>query len=284
MSFEASKLFDLTGRIALVTGGGTGLGAIITQAYIQNGASKVFISGRRQEKLEETAGKINQLGYTGKVIPIVGDVSTKEGAQDLVKKLTAATDSLDILVNNAGIMLPVDPARTDSSKEIESPEDYAARVAGGDFDGWVDQFKINAIGPYFVTFGLLPLLAKAAKKGDGRGSVIVITSIAGLSYPPAMSAAYQSSKAAAISVTKGLATRLSPYQIRVNSIAPGVFPSDMSVNLLVDNVKNSIPVRKFGDPEEIAGLALFLSSKTGGYTHGTNYVIDGGRLLNVPAS
>ncbi|ANB15582.1 oxidoreductase [Sugiyamaella lignohabitans] len=285
MSFSASQLFDLSGRVVLVTGGGTGLGKIFTKTYVENGASKVFITGRRIDKLKETADEINSLGHSGVVVPIVGDVASKDGIKDLIRDINAATDTLDILVNNAGILSPVESPRTGASiDELESPEEYATRVAEGNYDGWVDSVKINSIAPYFLTIGLLPLLAAAAKKGEGRGNVIVVTSIAGLSYSTPMPASYQSSKAAAISVTKGLSTRLSPYGVRVNSVAPGIFPTDMSGGLLSEKLKQTIPMQKFGEPEEIAGLVLYLSSKAGSYSHGTNHVIDGGRLLTVPAS
>ncbi|EAL17147.1 hypothetical protein CNBN2390 [Cryptococcus deneoformans B-3501A] len=239
MSLKLQDIFDVKGKVVLVTGGGTGLGKAISSGFVQNGA-KVYITGRRQQVLEEAAKEIG-----GDIIPIQGDVSTKEGCKAIADALSAKESKLDALINCAGVMR----AYKTTIKDHNNPDEVEKLLWEGHDD---DDFNYsNAIningkhdktpthllaqryladptlllqGPYFMTCALIPLL----RKSDLR-SVVIIASIAGLANQRATgSVSYGVSKAAAIHLGKLLAGRLHPLKIRVNTICPGIFPSEMT--------------------------------------------------------
>lgn len=280
MSLKLQDIFDVKGRVVLVTGGGTGLGKAITSGFVQNGA-KVYISGRRQQVLEEAAKEIG-----GDIIPIRGDVGTKEGCKAIADALSAKETKLDILINCAGVMR----AYKTAIKNHDNPDEVEKLLWDGhDDDDFNYSNSININGPYFMTCALIPLL----RKSDLR-SVVIIASIAGLANQRAMgSVSYGVSKAAAIHLGKLLAGRLHPLKIRVNTICPGIFPSEMTgkndagqgleydIGEGPSKAAKRSTVGRPGLPEEIVGPVLLLSSKAGGYFDGAMLTVDGGRLMGA---
>jgi NAD(P)-dependent dehydrogenase (short-subunit alcohol dehydrogenase family) len=250
---DTTHLFSLKGRTALITGGSRGIGRMIAEGFLAQGA-KVYISARKAAACDQTA---KELSAFGPCISLPGDVSTVEGAHALVAAYAKHEDALDILVNNAGAAwgAPYD----------EFPE-----------SGWDKVVDLNMKAPFFLTQALTPMLRKAAT--DHLAKVIHIASIDGLSVNPWETYSYAASKAGLIHLTRRMALRLAPDRIAVSAIAPGAFASDMNKEARDngDEVKNRIPAGRIGTPEDMAGAAIFLASRAGDYVMGSTLVVDGG--------
>ncbi|KIR57486.1 hypothetical protein I314_06722 [Cryptococcus bacillisporus CA1873] len=272
MSLKLQDIFDVKGRVVLVTGGGTGLGKAITSGFVQNGA-KVYISGRRQQVLEEAAKEIG-----GDIIPIRGDVGTKEGCKAIADALSAKETKLDILINCAGVMR----AYKTAIKNHDNPDEVEKLLWDGHDD---DDFNYS---------NSININGKHDKTPTHFFAVVIIASIAGLANQRAMgSVSYGVSKAAAIHLGKLLAGRLHPLKIRVNTICPGIFPSEMTgkndagqgleydIGEGPSKAAKRSTVGRPGLPEEIVGPVLLLSSKAGGYFDGAMLTVDGGRLMGA---
>jgi len=250
---DTTQLFSLKGRTALITGGSRGIGRMIAEGFLAQGA-KVYISARKAAACDQTA---KELSAFGPCVSLPGDVSTVEGAHALVAAYAKHEESLDILVNNAGAAwgAPYD----------EFPE-----------SGWDKVVDLNMKAPFFLTQALTPMLRKAAT--DHLAKVIHIASIDGLSVNPWETYSYAASKAGLIHLTRRMALRLAPDRIAVSAIAPGAFASDMNKEARDhgDEVKNRIPAGRIGTPEDMAGAAIFLASRAGDYVMGSTLVVDGG--------
>ncbi|MCP3730631.1 SDR family oxidoreductase [Sphingomonas sp. MG17] len=253
---DTSNFFRLDGRIALVTGGSRGIGKMIAEGFIAQGA-KVYISSRKAAACEETAAELGP-----NCIPLPMDVATVEGCKALAAELATREDRLDILVNNAGAAWGV-PFE-------EFPE-----------SGWDKVMDLNVKSPFFLTQALHGLL-KAQASFDAPSKVINITSIDGLRLNPWETYSYHASKAALIYLTKRMAARLIRDGIIVTSLAPGAFASDMNKAARDhgDEVAKRIPMRRTGTPEDMAGAAIFLASRASNYVVGDTLVVDGG-LVNA---
>jgi NAD(P)-dependent dehydrogenase (short-subunit alcohol dehydrogenase family) len=250
---DTTQLFSLKGRTALITGGSRGIGRMIAEGFLAQGA-QVYISARKAAACDQTA---KELSAFGPCVSLPADVSTVEGAHALVAAYAQHEESLDILVNNAGAAwgAPYD----------EFPE-----------SGWDKVVDLNMKAPFFLTQALTPMLRKAAT--DHLAKVIHIASIDGLSVNPWETYSYAASKAGLIHLTRRMALRLAPDRIAVSAIAPGAFASDMNKEARDrgDEVKNRIPAGRIGTPEDMAGAAIFLASRAGDYVMGSTLVVDGG--------
>ncbi|MBN8807946.1 MAG: SDR family oxidoreductase [Sphingomonas sp.] len=253
---DASKLFRLDGKVALITGGSRGIGKMIAEGYIAQGA-KVYISSRKAAACEETAAELGP-----NCIPLPQDVSTVDGCKALAAQLASHEDHLDILVNNAGAAWGV-PFE-------EFPE-----------QGWDKVMNLNVKSPFFLTQALHGLL-KARASHDAPSKVINITSIDGLRLNPWETYSYHASKSALIYLTKRMAARLVQDGIIVTSLAPGAFASEMNraARDHGDEVAKGIPMRRVGTTEDMAGAAIFLASRASDYVVGDTLVVDGG-LVNA---
>lgn len=253
---DTSKFFDLTGKVTLVTGGSRGIGKMIAEGFIAQGA-KVYISSRKAPACAETAAELGP-----NCIPLPMDVSTVEGCKALAAALAEREPHLDILVNNAGAAWGVEFA--------EFPE-----------SGWDKVMDLNVKSPFFLTQALHDLL-KARASHDAPSKVINITSIDGLRLNPWETYSYHASKAALIYLTKRMAARLIRDGIIVTSLAPGAFASEMNraARDHGDEVAKRIPMRRIGTPEDMAGAAIFLASRASDYVVGDTLVVDGG-LVNA---
>ena len=256
MSLKAADLFNIEGRVALVTGGSSGVGKMIASAFAANGA-KTYITGRNAERLAAAAAEIGALGAC---VALPADVSDMAGVDALAEAMALREGRLDILVNNAGAtwVAPFD----------SFPE-----------KGWDKLFDVNVKSPFFLTQKLLPLLTAAASD-DHWARVINISSVSARSASPS-TMIYNASKAALEQLTRVMAKALGPQKVAVNAIAPGWFPSrinEKNPQEVGEQWKAQAPLGRFGTPEDIGGLAIFLASRAGAFVDGQVIDIDGGRL------
>ena len=252
-----NDMFGLDGRIALVTGGSRGIGKMIVEGYLAAGCARVYISARKTAQIEEAVADF-ETRYPGKVVGLPVDLSTVEGCRALAKELEAREERLDILVNNAGAA-------------------WGEPFEGFPEAGWDKVMDINVKSPFFLTQALHGLM-KAAGTPERPAKVINIGSIDGMRLNPWETYSYHASKAAILYLTKRLAARLVTDNIIVTAIAPGAFQSDMNKAARDhgDAVAKSIPVKRIGVPEDMAGAAIFLASKAGDYVVGDTITVDGG--------
>lgn len=254
---DTTRLFSLEGRSALITGGSRGIGRMIAEGYLSQGA-RVYISARKAEACDRTAAELSELGTC---VSLPADVSTPEGIADLVARYREHESSLDILVNNAGAAwgAPFD----------EFPE-----------SGWDKVMDLNVKSLFFLTQALRPELM-AASNDDHLSKVINVSSVDGMSINLHETYSYHASKAAVIHLTKRLALRLIDDGIVVNGIAPGAFASEMNREArdAPDEVAAAIPAGRIGTAEDMAALAIYLASRAGDYMVGTTVPLEGGLLL-----
>ncbi|HTE43024.1 MAG TPA: SDR family oxidoreductase [Steroidobacteraceae bacterium] len=245
-------LFSLKGRVALVTGGSRGIGKMIAEGFIAQGA-KVYITARKAAACDATAKELGP-----QCISLPADISTLDGVKALAKELMAREPKLDILVNNAGAawLAPFD----------EFPE-----------KGWDKVLDLNTKTPFFLTQTLAPALRAAATQAK-PSKVINIASIDGIYLTPQETYSYVTSKAGLIQLTRLMASRLVKDGIHVTAIAPGPFASEMNVNARdhEDQVAARTPAKRIGTSEDMAGAAIFLASRAGDYVIGSTVTVDGG--------
>lgn len=248
-----ATLFSLKGRTALITGGTRGIGRMIAQAYLAQGA-RVYISSRSVDACREAAA---QLAEYGEVFSLPADVSTTEGMRGLLHAYSRQERALDILVNNAGTAWG-------------APYDEFPASA------WDKVLDLNLKAPFLLAQAMTPLLRKAV--GNGHPKVINIASIDGISVSARETYSYAASKAGLIQLTRLMALRLAPEGIVVSAIAPGAFATDLNKSARdhADEVAAYIPLGRIGRPEDIAGAAVYLASRAGDYVVGSTLVVDGG--------
>lgn len=247
-------LFSLAGRTAVVTGGSRGIGRMIAQGFLEQGAS-VYITARKAPACDQAAEELS--GY-GQCVSLPHDLSTVDGCRAFADEFKSRSVALDILVNNAGAAWG------------EPFEEYPEK-------GWDKTMDLNVKSLFFLTQALYgPLKANASD--DRPSKVINIASIDGIKINPWETYAYQASKAAVIHLTRRLAARLIKDNICVSGIAPGAFSSEMNFAArdMPDQVAKMIPARRIGRPEDMAGTAVFLASKAGDYVIGDTLAVDGG--------
>lgn len=289
-SFKLSNLFDVSGKVVLITGGGSGIGLMATQALATNGA-KVYICGRTEEKLEKVA-ELYGKDIPGSIIPVTADVSKKEEIRKLVQFISEREKCLCILINNAGIALNTQQTEASSAEEMSR---NLFDDENETFDMWTDTYRTNVPQCFFTTAAFLPLLQAAHQHNDNfSGTVINISSISGIVKTAQHHFAYNASKAAAIHLTSMLANEVQSngLRIRVNSIAPGVFPSEMTTGgESGDDQKSHIPREKYadkvpagrpGEDRDMANAVLFVA--TNQYLNGQTVTVDGGYVLRAGSS
>ncbi|HUO13204.1 MAG TPA: SDR family oxidoreductase [Caulobacteraceae bacterium] len=265
MQASFDKLFDVSGKTALVTGGSRGIGEMIAAGFLANGV-KVYISSRKADACDATAARLAQT-YGGECVSLPADLAQMAGIESLAARLAERETKLDILVNNAGASWG---APLDSFPE----------------SGWDKVMDTNVKGVFFLTQKVLPLLRKASETSPAR--VINIGSIDGLKTAAFETFSYGASKAALHHLTRFMAAHLTKERILFNAIAPGPFPTWMlstgvgfrgeTENVDWARVGRGNPSGRVGSPEDIAGLAIFLSSRAGEYVVGQTIACDGGAV------
>jgi NAD(P)-dependent dehydrogenase (short-subunit alcohol dehydrogenase family) len=248
-------LFDVAGKVALVTGGSRGIGEMIAEGLVANGV-RTYISSRKAEACEQTA---KRLSASGECVAMPADLSTQEGIQRLATGIGRREGRLDILVNNAGA--------TWGAAIEEFPE-----------LGWDKVMDLNVKAPFFLTRALLPLLEASASSED-PARVILVGSVDGLNVNRLPTYSYGPSKAAVHHLARTLAAHLAPRHITVNAIAPGLFPTKMTahtIKTMGEEITRGIPLKRHGRPSDMAGVALYLASPAASYVTGIVIPVDGG--------
>lgn len=256
MSEYLNSLFGLTGKVALITGGGTGIGREAAIALARSGA-KVAVVGRRIDKLEESVAAIKAAG--GQAMATAMDVSDPASIHSGLDAIQAELGVVDILINNAGVESEHTLAQTDETE-------------------WDRVLGVNLVGPWRLAKELLETWSKLSRGGN----IINIGSITGLA-PQKGLATYAISKAAILHMTKIMALEWARYGVRINAIAPGYYRTDMSADFLDSPsgqklIKN-IPMRRPGELSELVGAMVYLASDASSYMSGATLVIDGGHLV-----
>jgi len=254
---------DLTGKVALITGGGRGLGVAITKRFVQDGA-KVVISGRNKETLEKTAATFPK----GSVGICQGDVSKDEDAKRMVEETVKFGGKIDVLVNNAA-------------------SDVKGRAADLAPKDWRFVIDINLTGPFLLAHFAIPYMIK-----NGGGSIINIASLGGTRCLPACPA-YNTAKAGLIMLSQQIALDYGPNKIRVNAVCPGGIDTELLDEMILpmaeamktdkqgalDYFSHNVPLRRVSKPEEITGICSFLASEESSFMTGAALLIDGGAAI-----
>ncbi|KAM7211960.1 hypothetical protein V8F06_012669 [Rhypophila decipiens] len=293
----ASRLFSVEGWVCLVTGGGTGIGLMCAQALAANGA-KVYITGRRKEVLDKAASTHSPSSGPGKIIPLGPyDVTSKPDLLSLKSEITASDGHLNLLICNAGISGPKAPIPAEATSS--APDILKALWDKEDTAAWADVFSTNVTSVYFTTLAFLPLLQatfshqQTPQPVRENASVIVISSMSGLMSHSQGHFSYNAAKGATVHLTRLMSTEFGDTGVRVNSIAPGYFPSEMTTgqsdegqkSLLEDEKVRSkghpVPAGRAGSDEEMAMACLFLANNR--YVNGEILAVDGGVLGKVPS-
>lgn len=260
---DTEKLFDVAGKVAIVTGGSRGIGHLIAEGLVRAGA-RVYICSRKSEDLTQAA---ENLGHHGYCVPIPCDVSDEASVEAMVGRVGEAESRLDILINNAGITW---------GEQLDAfPVEQFDRV-----------LSTNITAPFIVARSAVPLMRRSASDAD-PGRIINIGSTSGIRVPPKGTNdwAYSASKAAVHMLTSHLARDLVHERITVNAIAPGMFASRMTKFVVDDEerlgklVRRLIPMGRLGRGEDIAGAVIYLCSRASSYVTGIVLPVDGGVLL-----
>jgi NAD(P)-dependent dehydrogenase (short-subunit alcohol dehydrogenase family) len=285
-NLDISNIFGVKGLVAVITGGGSGLGLYVAKALDANGAKAVYIIGRRKETLDNAVKQ----GKNGSIIPIVGDVTSKESLEAAAAQITKEQGYINVLFANSGILgiqsstlgLP-----TDRQPTIQELKDAHWKPPMSEFS---NTFNVNITGAFYTTLAFLTLLDAGNTQGNvsQKSSVIITSSIAGYTRTQHVGLSYSLSKSGVNHMIKVLSTLLTPYKIRVNGIAPGMFPSEMTEDHAAfragdPTVEGGLdakiaPMERSGREEDMAGTAIYLASKGGAYLSGCILVPDGGRM------
>jgi NAD(P)-dependent dehydrogenase (short-subunit alcohol dehydrogenase family) len=258
-AIHVESLFSIKGKTAVITGGSRGIGLMIARGFLESGA-KVYISSRKKDVCDDVA---RQLSTVGECVSVPADVSTLDGCKHLAQQIAAREERLHILVNNAGAV-------------------WFAPIAEYTESGWDKVINTNVKSTFFLTRELLPLLEKAGKPED-PARVINVGSIDGIKAPFLETFAYPASKAAVHHMTRDLAVKLGGRNITVNAIAPGPFESQMTKWMLENfqqRIESTCPLRRIGNPSDMAGVALYLASRAGAYVNGVVIPVDGGICIS----
>lgn len=259
---KLQELFNLKNKVALVTGGGRGIGKFIATGLAEAGANLILAS-RKMENLENTARELEaQFGI--QALPVAGNLEKPQEIEGIVKAAMDRFGRIDILVNNAGY--------TWGAPTLEYP-----------LEGWDKVFNVNVRGVWILTQKVARIM-----KEQGGGNIINVSSVLGFrgSYEEGHPAvAYNSSKAAINVLTMNLAVKLAPYKIRVNAIAPGFFRTNMMAWIeapeykeVLDLTLDHTPMHRVGESDDMKGVAVFLASEASAYMTGAILTVDGGTL------
>lgn len=292
-TINTSDLFSVKGMVALITGGGTGIGLMIAQALADAGASKVYIVGRRLNVLEAAAKSINKPDV---VVPLMGDVTSQDSLSSLVSEVEKTSGYLNLLVCNSGVSGPQMPQLTPGM----SIQEFRKMNLAFSMEEYGKAFNVNVTAVWYTAMSFLELLDLGNKKGNlgWQSQVVVTSSIAGFNRKAPGGWAYAQSKAAATHLTKQLAGALPTWAIRANGLVPGLFPSEMAAPLIkayggeipegandvVPLDTSIVPTGRMGDRLDMAGTILYLVSRAGAYCNGNVMVVDGGRLGLFPST
>jgi len=254
-----NNFFSVAGKIAVVTGGSSGIGAMIARGFVENGV-KTYITSRKLEQLQHTADELSALG---ECIAIQSDLSTMAGVDAFADEMLKRESKIDILINNAGAV-------------------WGAPIEDFPESGWDKVMDLNVKSIFFLSKRLLPALREAGET-DEPSRIVNIASVNGVTHPRMNNYSYSASKAAVIQLTRHMAADLRPSNVNINGIAPGFFPSKMTKHVMEHEQKysNNLPARRIGELADVAGTAIYLCSRASNYVCGHTVVLDGGQVANA---
>jgi NAD(P)-dependent dehydrogenase (short-subunit alcohol dehydrogenase family) len=256
-----AELFDVAGKVVLITGGSRGIGYAIAEGFVRAGAN-VYICGRDQQACDTAAATLSE---HGRCVGMTADLGTVEGCRALAVELSQVERRIHVLVNNAGAL-------------------WAEQLADYPEEGWDKVFNLNVKGGFFLVQALLPLVKAAATKQD-PARIINVGSIDGFHIPHHETYAYSASKAAVHQLSRHLAAQLAKESVTVNVIAPGMFKSKMLKGTVAARGEQAmlepVPLKRFVSPSDMAGTAIFLASRAGSYITGAVIPVDGGTATTL---
>ncbi|GAD95596.1 short chain dehydrogenase/reductase family [Paecilomyces variotii No. 5] len=259
---DVKNLFNVEGKVVLVTGGAKGIGRMISEGYVANGAT-VYITSRDAKACDKAVNELNALGK-GKAQAIPADFYKEDDCKRLAEEFAKRESKLHVLVNNSG-------------SNWGAPYDEYPSSA------WTRVLTLNLHRVFLITQLLTPLLEKAATQGD-PARIINIGSVDGLRVPSLETFAYSSSKAGLHHLSRVLANHLGKRNITSNTLACGPFQSKMmaaTLDKFRDVIEAGVPLGRIGTPEDVAGSCLFLSSRAGAYVNGATITVDGGSAISA---
>ncbi|KAI0483880.1 short chain dehydrogenase [Xylaria cf. heliscus] len=277
-ALSAANLFNVNGLVAVVTGGGTGIGLMMTKALVANGAAKVYILGRRLNKLQEAVSTIG----SPNVVPITCDVSSVEALKAAASQVEQDAGFVNLLVCNSGIVGPWG----NNPKPETTLDEFVSGNLTVPIEEYTNTFAVNASAVWYTTMAFLKLLEAGNTRAnvEQKSQVIATSSIAAFNK---ISTGGYACKAACTHLIKHLSVVLPKWDIRANLIVPGLYPSEMSAaNLAGPSIipKSKIPLERAGDEQDMGGAILYLASRAGAYCNGTVIFTDGGRLTTFPST
>ncbi|KAI0483043.1 hypothetical protein GGR56DRAFT_221999 [Xylariaceae sp. FL0804] len=310
---QAQDLFNVDGMVAVVTGGGTGLGLYAARALDANGAACVYVVGRRREALEAAA----RTAARGRIVPLVGDVTSKASLAAVADVVRREHGFVNLFFANAGVSGPrvADHLPKRGEKEEKKPptvREYQEALWHPEMDDFTRALHVNVTGAFYSVVAFLDLLDAGTRRRNvpSDAQILLTSSVAGFSRNLASSFAYSASKAAITHVGKMLSTLSAQnhFRIRCNTVIPGIYPSEMTEGImrglgpyhagsgaghhehekyLTDArgvAADRAPAERSGSEEDFAGAILFLASRAGAYVNGECLVTDGGRLAQLPGT
>ncbi|KAB5580267.1 hypothetical protein GE09DRAFT_1081484 [Coniochaeta sp. 2T2.1] len=274
-----SDLFSVDGLVAVITGGGTGLGRYMAHALASNGAHKVYILGRRLEPLQECA-----IRYPSIIVPIQCDITSKPSISSAAALISSQAGYINLLILNAGVPGP----RSSVLPRNALLDEFVADQWHVEVDEYLEPFRTHGAACWFTAVGFLRLLDAGNREGKRRelSQIIVVASAGAFNRATLGNWAYAQSKSAQVHMVKQMATSFVPYRIRANAVCPGVFPSDLSEWTSKAGVLDSanFPAGRLGEEKDMAGVILFLASAAGGYVNGNVMLVDGGSISTIPGT
>ncbi|KZM20806.1 oxidoreductase [Ascochyta rabiei] len=286
---KRQELFSVEGIVAVITGGGTGIGFMMAKALARNGASKVYIVGRREDVLRKAAD------FHPSIIALAGDVTKRDDLERLAQNIKKETGYVNLVVANAGITGP-------SLQKLKSGHtlgEYVRHAWATPMEEFNSVYALNCTATYYTVLAFLELLDEGnRRKKYPRAQVIATASCASFLRNPMAGYAYCSSKAGLVSMMKCLSTFCVPWGIRFNVIAAGLFPSELSKSLFDDFIiDRNIPITKEGAfarswqpaeragcDDDMAGLILYMTSRAGSFLNGSVILLDGGKVATIPST
>ncbi|EGZ29648.1 hypothetical protein PHYSODRAFT_468201 [Phytophthora sojae] len=269
-ALRLTELFDVKDKVVVITGGGRGIGKMMADGFVQNGA-KVYIASRNLEACQATADELNAKG-PGKCVALQANLSTESACKKLADDVAQRETKVDVLINNSGVGWGGD---------VEHHPEKA----------WTKVLAVNVTSPFHLTRYFLPLLDAAAASSSDAARVINVGSVAGLMPQQIDSIAYDTSKAAVHHMTRVLAAKLARRpnggHILVNAIAPGLVPTKLATGIALatgksfDELQRNIPTERYGSASDMAGLAIFLASRAAGWITGMVIASDGGQVYTM---
>ncbi|KAF2818626.1 NAD(P)-binding protein [Ophiobolus disseminans] len=279
---DPRTLFDVKGLVAVITGGGTGIGLMLAQALEANG-TVVYILGRRLEVLEQAA----KTAKHANIHAIKADVTSKTDLAAAAEHISQKSGYVNLVIANSGITGPTLMGLSESASLTE----FRDHLDSWSVDEYNKTYEVNTTAVFLTLVAFLELLDKGNKAGnvEQTSQFVAVSSAGAFNRVPMAGYAYSGSKAATVHIVKQFATRLVPFDIRANIIAPGLYPSEISASLLQKNhgdvfPREFVPARRAGDVRDMAGAILFLASRAGGYINGNVLLTDGGRLSIQPGT